>query len=68
VTIPDAPYVHLFIADGAFGDEAQSQLTSGDAARLAAAGTRRVTATESAEILIWEMHATLDHNPLQPTG
>ncbi|WP_345432372.1 hypothetical protein [Actinoallomurus vinaceus] len=33
--------------------------TGGDAARFTATGGQRVTATEPAEILVWEMHATI---------
>ncbi len=48
VTLPDAPYVHLFVP-----------LATVDAVRLTGAGGQLVTATEPAEILVWEMHATL---------
>jgi hypothetical protein len=39
--------------------EAEGALDAGDAARLTAAGARRFTAAEPSEVLIWEMHATL---------
>jgi hypothetical protein len=39
--------------------EAEGPLEAGDAARLTAAGPRRLTATEPSEVLIWEMHASL---------
>jgi hypothetical protein len=35
-------------------------LTAGDAVRFTATGGQQVTATEPAEILVWEMHATLN--------
>ena len=56
VQIPDAPYVHLFIAKGGAELEGAGGLHSGDAVRLVAAGARRLTAEVStgAEVLIWE--------------
>jgi hypothetical protein len=59
VTLPDAPYVHLFVAVGTVDLEAAGALADGDAVRLTGAGERRVTATSAAEILVWEMHATV---------
>jgi hypothetical protein len=44
--------------------EADGALDEGDAARLTAAGPRRLTAAEPSEVLIWEMHADL--GPLGP--
>lgn len=57
--IPDAPYVHLFVARGAASLEDAGPLGVGDAARLSGAGGRRVSAAEPTEILVWEMHAAL---------
>jgi quercetin 2,3-dioxygenase len=34
-------------------------LAEGDAVRFTATGGQKVTATEPAEILLWEMHATI---------
>jgi quercetin 2,3-dioxygenase len=59
VTLPDAPYVHLFVPRGAIALEGAGDLATGDAARLTGVGGQRVTATEPAEILVWEMHATV---------
>ena len=59
VTLPDAPYVHLFVPRGTVQLEGAGVLNEGDAVRLTGVGGQRVTATESAEILVWEMHATL---------
>lgn len=59
VALPDAPFVHLFVPRGSVTLEDAGPLAEGDAVRLTAAGQRRVTATEPAEILVWEMHATL---------
>ncbi len=58
VQLPDAPFVHLFVPRGAVQLEGAGTLTAGDAARITVGG-QRVTATEPAEILVWEMHATL---------
>jgi redox-sensitive bicupin YhaK (pirin superfamily) len=60
VTLPDAPYVHLFVPRGTVTLEDAGELAEGDAVRLTAAGARRVTATAPTgitEILVWEMHA-----------
>jgi hypothetical protein len=59
VTLPDAPYLHLFVARGAVDLEEAGPLAEGDAVRLTATGGHRVTAAEAAEILVWEMHATI---------
>jgi redox-sensitive bicupin YhaK (pirin superfamily) len=57
VTVPDAPFVHLFVARGRVDLEGAGPLAHGDAVRLTGAGGRRLTATDDAEILVWEMHA-----------
>jgi redox-sensitive bicupin YhaK (pirin superfamily) len=56
VTVPDAPFVHVFLARGEarVGDH---DLASGDAARLTAAGPLELRATDEAEVIIWESHA-----------
>ncbi|MGD9956910.1 MAG: pirin family protein [Candidatus Nanopelagicales bacterium] len=60
VTLPDAPFVHLFVARGAVELEGEGLLETGDAARITASDGRRVTAVGGdAEVLVWEMHATL---------
>ncbi|PPK70967.1 pirin family protein [Actinokineospora auranticolor] len=60
VALPDAPFVHLFVPQGAVTLEGSGLLSTGDAARITATGGQRVTAgPEGAEILVWEMHATL---------
>jgi quercetin 2,3-dioxygenase len=41
------------------GLEGGVSLDDGDAARLTAAGERRLAAAEPSEVLIWEMHAPL---------
>ena len=57
--LPDAPYVHVFVARGDVTLEGAGTLATGDAVRLADSGGQRVTAAAAAEILVWEMHATL---------
>jgi redox-sensitive bicupin YhaK (pirin superfamily) len=59
VELPDAPYLHLFVPRGAVTLEGAGELATGDAVRFTATGGQRVTATEPAEILVWEMHAGL---------
>jgi quercetin 2,3-dioxygenase len=59
VELPDAPYLHLFVPRGAVELEGAGALGTGDAVRFTAVGGQRVTATEPAEILVWEMHATI---------
>ncbi len=56
LTIPDAAHVHVYVAKGAADLERAGRLSSGDAARLMAAGGLRLSATpeSSAEVLIWE--------------
>ena len=59
VELPEAPFLHLFVARGSVALEGAGPLGAGDAVRFTATGGQRVTATEPAEILVWEMHATL---------
>jgi quercetin 2,3-dioxygenase len=59
VAVPDAPFAHVYLARGLLDLEAEGLLEAGDAARLTAAGERRLTAVEPSEVLIWEMHAAL---------
>jgi quercetin 2,3-dioxygenase len=56
VRLPDARFVHLFVARGDASLEGAGQLEQGDAVRLTAAGTPRLTAgAGGAEVLAWEM-------------
>jgi redox-sensitive bicupin YhaK (pirin superfamily) len=59
VELPEAPFLHLFVPRGGVMLEGAGELGTGDAVRLTAGGGQRVTATEPAEVLVWEMHATL---------
>ena len=57
---PVAPLAHLFVARGSVELEGTGVLGTGDAARITGADGQRVTAgPDGAEVLIWEMHATL---------
>jgi redox-sensitive bicupin YhaK (pirin superfamily) len=57
--LPDAPYLHLFVPRGSVELEGTGTLGTGDAVRFTATGGQRITASEDAEILVWEMHAGL---------
>jgi redox-sensitive bicupin YhaK (pirin superfamily) len=60
VTLPEAPYLHLFVPRGSVELEGAGVLATGDAVRFTATGGQRVTAgAEPAEVLVWEMHAAL---------
>jgi redox-sensitive bicupin YhaK (pirin superfamily) len=61
VSLPAAPFVHVYVARGRVGMTA-GQLRAGDAARVLCASGQSVTAASDAggaEILVWEMHAEL---------
>lgn len=59
VELPEAPFLHLFVPRGAVSLDGAGALATGDAVRFTATGGQKVTATEPAEILLWEMHATV---------
>ncbi|WP_169948084.1 pirin-like bicupin family protein [Microbispora sp. H11081] len=59
VELPEAPFLHLFVPRGRVTLEGAGTLETGDAVRFTATGGQKVTATEPAEILVWEMHATI---------
>jgi redox-sensitive bicupin YhaK (pirin superfamily) len=55
ITLPDAPFLDVFIARGAATLEGAGHLEQGDAARLDDAGTVTLTATaDDTEAVIWE--------------
>jgi redox-sensitive bicupin YhaK (pirin superfamily) len=58
VRVPDAPFVHLYVARGSAELEGAGLLRDGDAVRLTAAGQPVLTADakSGAEVLIWEMN------------
>jgi len=59
IAVPDAPFAHVYVTRGQLDLEQESLLGAGDAARLTAAGERRLGAATPSEVLIWEMHASL---------
>ena len=59
VAVPDAPFVHLFVARGSVDLEGAGHLSEGDAVRFTGTGGQQITATSDAEVLIWEMHASI---------
>jgi hypothetical protein len=59
LTLPAAPYLHLYVARGRVNFE-EAALVDGDAARITAStGATVAAAREDAELLVWEMHAAL---------
>ena len=61
VMVPDAPYVHVFVAagDAALGEA--GRLGPGDAARLTAAGPMTLFAgADGAEVVVWETYSTIE--------
>ena len=60
MALPDGKYVHLFVPTGSVELEGSGVLQEGDAARVVAAGARRVTALANSEVLAWEMDRSLD--------
>ena len=60
ITLPDAPFVHLYVAKGALAVDGAGDLGPGDAARIAFTPGLAVTAgAAGAEMLAWEMHQRL---------
>ncbi|TDD70765.1 pirin family protein [Jiangella aurantiaca] len=57
VTLPSAPFVHVYVARGTADVETAGRLDEGDAVRFTDEGGRTVTAHAAAELLVWEMHA-----------
>lgn len=57
VLVPEAPYVHVFVAKGSVEMEGVGTLSQGDAVRMTSTGGHSVSADTSSEVLIWEMHA-----------
>jgi redox-sensitive bicupin YhaK (pirin superfamily) len=59
VTVPDAPFIHLYVARGEIELEGEETLALGDTARMTAAGERRMHAIVPSEVLVWEMDLSL---------
>lgn len=57
VQLPEAPFLHLFVARGEIGLEGSGELGDGDAVRFTREGGQRITATTDAEVLVWAMDA-----------
>ena len=53
VELPDAPFVHLYVARGEVTLR-DDRLRTGDAARLTGAGALPVTAAAASEVVVWE--------------
>jgi hypothetical protein len=51
--------LHVYVPRGSVTLGGAGELATGDAVRFTATGGQQVTATEPAEILVWEMHATI---------
>src|SRR3954470_17965077 len=60
ITLPAAPFVHVFIAEGTAELPGHPPLGTGDAARLVDAGAIDLTAGgDGAHVVVWETYATL---------
>lgn len=61
VHLPDAQFLHVYVARGGAEVEGVGQLNTGDAARLTAAGPLSLKADSptGAEVLVWEMNREL---------
>jgi quercetin 2,3-dioxygenase len=58
--VPTAPLVNLFVARGSVELEGAGIFDTGDTARITVGDGQRVVAgPDGAEVLVWEMHATL---------
>jgi redox-sensitive bicupin YhaK (pirin superfamily) len=58
--LPDALFVHVFVAAGSVvDDDAAVEMSAGDALRLSGPDSVEVTATEQAQLLVWVMRASV---------
>jgi hypothetical protein len=57
--LPDAAFVHVFVATGSVDLTGVGHLATGDAARLSAAGALRVTGELGTQIGVWAMSRSL---------
>src|SRR5882672_5646739 len=57
VQVPEAPFVHVYVAKGSVNLQGAGTLNAGDAVRLSGAGSPRLAADDKtdAEVLIWQM-------------
>lgn len=57
LALPDAPYLFVYVADGALLVNGRELLQAGDEARLTGAAGVRIAVTDRlASVLVWEMH------------
>ncbi len=66
VALPDAPYLHLFVALGEAELPGAGRLGAGDAVRATGSGGLHLRSLAGAEVLVWEMHADLAHATGRP--
>ena len=59
VLLPEAPYLHAYLASGSADVESAGLLHTGDAVRITGSGGQRLSARTPVEVLVWEMHAAL---------
>ncbi len=59
IRLPDAPYLHVFVAQGAAEMEGAGLLTEGDAVRVSGGGGQVISTELGAEVIVWEMHDRL---------
>lgn len=59
VTLPEAPYAHVYVARGSVELEGAGELDHGDAARVTVAGGQRLLARRPAEVLVWQLRSGL---------
>jgi redox-sensitive bicupin YhaK (pirin superfamily) len=53
--LPEAAYVHLYVARGGITLEGAGEFTTGDAGRVTGGGQAVIAGPEGAELLVWEM-------------
>ena len=59
VDVPDAPFVHIFVAEGEAMLEGVGVLAEGDAVRISGSGGQKLSTATGAEVIVWEMHAAI---------
>ena len=57
--LPDAPFLHVFVARGEASLEGVGLLREGDAVRIKGGGGQHLSTSTAAEVIVWEMHATI---------